>query len=48
MSNLNLRQLTLFAPTNEAFQKYTGNAHVQYHMCKYINDKEILSLQIIY
>ncbi|KAJ6637756.1 Fasciclin-1 [Pseudolycoriella hygida] len=32
MSNLNLRPLTLFAPTNQAFQKYTGTAHVQYHM----------------
>lgn len=36
MSNLQLRSLTIFAPTNEAFQKYSGSAvQVQYHMCKY-------------
>lgn len=36
MSNLKLRSLTIFAPTNEAFQKYTGSpVQVQYHMCKY-------------
>lgn len=35
MSNLELRALTMFAPTNEAFQKYKGNTtHVQYHMSK--------------
>lgn len=35
MANLKLRSLTIFAPTNEAFQKYTGSAvQVQYHMCK--------------
>lgn len=35
MSNLQLRSLTMFAPTNEAFQKYKGNVtQVQYHMCK--------------
>lgn len=33
MSNLKLRSLTIFAPTNEAFQKYTGSpVQVQYHM----------------
>lgn len=36
MSNLRLRSLTIFAPTNEAFQKYNGSpVQVQYHMCKY-------------
>lgn len=36
MSNLQLRSLTIFAPTNEAFQKYNGSpVQVQYHMCKY-------------
>lgn len=35
MSNLKLRSLTIFAPTNEAFQKYSGSpVQVQYHMCK--------------
>ncbi|XP_037026779.1 fasciclin-1 isoform X3 [Bradysia coprophila] len=36
LANLNLRAITLFAPTNEAFQSYnlTANSqyHVQYHM----------------
>lgn len=36
MSNLQLRSLTIFAPTNEAFQRYNGSpVQVQYHMCKY-------------
>lgn len=39
MSNLQLRSLTIFAPTNEAFQKYNGSpVQVQYHMCKYIHN----------
>lgn len=38
MFNLELRSVTIFAPTNEAFQKFAGgrqHVHVQYHMCKY-------------
>lgn len=42
MSNLKLRSLTIFAPTNEAFQKYTGSSvQVQYHMCKFQTITEI-------
>lgn len=35
-SNLDLRSVTVFAPTNEAFQKYqnTNQVQVLYHMCK--------------
>ncbi|XP_055716286.1 fasciclin-1-like isoform X2 [Phlebotomus papatasi] len=33
MASLKYRSLTLFAPTNEAFQRYTGNTtHVLYHI----------------
>ncbi|GAB0092810.1 fasciclin-1 [Sergentomyia squamirostris] len=33
MSSLKYRSLTLFAPTNEAFQRFSGNTtHVLYHM----------------
>lgn len=38
MFNLEQRSVTIFAPTNEAFQKFSGgrqHVHVQYHMCKY-------------
>lgn len=38
-SNLKLRALTIFAPTNQAFQRYLGNKTlVQYHMCKLYMD----------
>lgn len=35
MSALQYRPLTIFAPTNQAFQRFIGNASVLYHICKY-------------
>lgn len=37
-TSLQYRQMTLFAPTNQAFQKYNGemdDSLVLYHICKY-------------
>lgn len=36
MSALQYRPLTIFAPTNQAFQRFKGNGSVLYHICKYL------------
>ncbi|KAH8310250.1 hypothetical protein KR044_000232 [Drosophila immigrans] len=39
-ATLTLRSCTIFVPTNEAFQRYKGNAQVLYHMSEYFDRRK--------
>lgn len=50
MSNFELRALTVFAPTNQAFQKYGDGsvANVMYHMCKFVLSRTTFSIPKVF
>lgn len=48
-TTLTYRHVTVFAPTNRAFQKYGGNLKnlVLYHMCEYIVKYQKIKFSLI-